>query len=132
MKLKVQHVFDATLVVASIIRANRPMPNKASYRLARLHAKLQPEFATIAARRDAMITAYDYHASTGGADGVPVQVSDQFSVPFDKTAEFSAAWAEIGNEEIEVGVEAVPLDLFGDEATITSQEFIALGDLVRE
>lgn len=122
MKLKVQQVFDATLVVSQIIRENRSMPPKAGYRLARLHMKLLPEFQTIAARRDAMITAY----------GHCLPDSANYSVPPDKLPEFSVAWSEIGGEEIEIEVEAIPLDHFGDEATITSQEFIVLGDLVRE
>lgn len=125
MQLKVQHVFDATLVVARIINENRPMPQKGKYRLARLHAKLLPEFTTIAARRDEMITAFDH-----------VNESAVPTVPPDKMAEFNAAWAELGNEVIEVDVEPIPLaclDL-GDAVvgTIQAAELIALGELVTE
>ena len=137
MKLKVQHVFDATLVVAQIIRENRPMPPKASFRLARLHMKLLPEFTTIAARRDALIEAYDHHPMMWGPKtkedplGETSVPSPEFSVPLDKMDEFNAAWAEIAAEEIEVAVEPIALDCFGD-AAISAQEFIALGDLVTE
>lgn len=145
MKLKVQHVFDATLVVAQIIRENRPMPQKGKYRLARLHAKLLPEFTTAAARRDEIITAYDHHEMMPGEPGLytasdpPQRVmisAPQFSVPPDKLPEFNAAWAEIAGEEIEVDVEPVPLGCLdlGDNAdgAIQAAELVTLGDLVTE
>lgn len=124
MKLKVQHVFDATLLVSQIIRERRPMPQKGSYRLARMHAKLQPEFDTIANQRDALITAYDHKAPEAEA----------FSVPDDKLAEFQEAWKKVADEEIEVAVEPIPLvylDL-GDSVvgSISASELIVLGDLV--
>lgn len=135
MKLKVQHVFDATLVVAQIIRENRPMPIKGKYRLARLHAKLLPEFTAAAARRDEMITAYDHHEETPVVDG-PGIPSPQFSVPPDKMPEFTAAWAEIANEEIEVDVEPLPLSCLdmGDnsDGAISASELVTLGELVVE
>lgn len=125
MKLKVQHVFEATLVVARIINENRPMPQRGKFRLARLHAKLLPEFTTIAARRDEMITAYDHLGETL-----------QPTVPDDKLSEFAAAWTEIGDEEIEVDVEPVPLGCLdlGDAAdgAIQANELVTLGDLVTE
>ncbi len=133
MKLKAQQVFDATLVLSQIIRANRAMPTKAAYRLARLHKKLLPEFQTLSERRDALITAYDHHAASVVDGVIMLDVpSEQFSVPEDKLPEFNAAWKEIGDSEIEVDAEPVPLNCFGNEATITSQEFVALGDLVTE
>ncbi len=136
MKLKAQQVFDATRVVAQIINDNRPMPQKGKYRMARLHDKLLPEFQTLNAQRDAMITAYDHRESTGGQDGAPVVVSDQFSVPADKAAEFTAAWKEIGDQEIEVAVEPVPLAYLeladNADGSITGHELVLLGDLVCE
>ncbi len=136
MKLKAGHVFGATLVVAQIIREKRPLPPKAAYRLARLHTKLEPEFKTLTARRDEMITAYDTHVVVKQKDPETGEESDvqtpDFCVPDDKLPEFTAAWGEIGSEEIEVGVEPMPIDCFGDTAMITAQEFIALGDLVTE
>lgn len=124
MKLTAQQVFDATLVVAQIIRENRPMPQKGLYRLARLHAKLAPEFKPISERRDAMIEAYE-HREEG---------ADTFSVPLDKMPEFNAAWAEIAGDEIEVDVQPVPLDYLdgGGVGVITAAELVTLGDLVRE
>lgn len=131
MKLKVQHVMDATLVVAQIIRENRPMPQKGKFRLARLHTRLLPEFNVANTRRDEMIAAYEHHEPV--EDGVP---SPQFSVPLDKMPEFNAAWAEIGGEEIEVDVEPVPLSCLdlgdGSDGAITAHELITLGDLVTE
>lgn len=142
MKLKAQQVYDATLTVAQIIRDNRPMPQKGKYRLARLHAKLLPEYTTLNERRDAMITAYDHHPMVSGPKsaedplGQQLVPSDQFGVPADKAAEFTAAWKEIGEQEIEVDVEAVPLAYLelGDsvDGSITANELVTLGELVCE
>ena len=137
MKLKAQAVFDATLVLSQIIRENRPMPQKGSYRLARLHAKLLPEFNVITAKRDEMITAYGYHAPIPGhlVDGER-QRAEAFSVPPDKADEFSAAWAEFAKEEIEVEAEPIPLaqiDLGDTHAgAISASELVTLGELVAE
>jgi hypothetical protein len=140
MKLKVGHVFEAMFVLTRIINENRPLPQKGAYRVARLHAKLMPEFQTISARRDALITAYDYRAMVPGPQskddplGQNMVPASQNSVPPDKMEEFQAAWKDLAAEEIEVDVEAVPLaqlDL-GDSVAgcIQTSELITLGDLV--
>lgn len=126
MNLSVQTVFDATLVLAQIIRDRRPTPQKGAYRIARMHAKLNAEFATIATQRDALITAYD-HKEEG---------ADQFSVPPDKMDEFLEAWKKLADEKIEVDVQPIPLSQLdlGTEVAgpITASELITLGDLVSE
>ena len=139
MKLKVQHVMDAILTISRIIREQRPLPQKGAYRLARMHAKLLPEFQTINGRRDAMITAYNHHEMIDGKDnaGLPTLTENpEFSVPVDKMSEFTAAWAEIGAEEIEVEVEPIPLSYLdlgpSIECAIRADELIVLGDLVKE
>ncbi len=135
MKLTAQQVFIATPVIRAIIEQNRPMPQKGKYRLARMSAKLEPEFKPINDRREAMIIAYDYHPMVKTADGA-MEPAPHFGVPEDKLAEFLPAWKEIGDEEIEVDVEPVPLAYldFGDNAngSISAAELVALGDLVRE
>lgn len=145
MKLKVQHLMDATLVVTNIIRENRPLPQKGTYRLARLHSKLDREFQIINERRNEMIKAYDHQPMVSNPAYVEGEhdpqlamiKSDGWSVPDDKLAEFQAAWKEIGDQEIEVDVEPVPLEqlCFANpdvEASITANEFITLGSLVTE
>lgn len=158
MKLKVQHLMDATLVISEIIRDNRPMPQKGKYRLARMHPKLNHEFLIVNARRDELIKAYDFHpmvpnpantvpdemreteAALGNiAQLVPKMVPalDQWAVPPEKFDEFKAAWEPITQEEIEVDVEPIPLAqlCFEDpnvDGSISGHEFIVLGDLVKE
>lgn len=139
MKLKVQHVMDATLVISRIIREVRAMPQKGKYRLARMHAKLLPEFTLINAQRDEMITAYGHHpmVTENGEDGTSKQVeSKEFSVPDDKMPEFLEAWKKVAEEEIELDIEPIPLaqlDL-GDnfDGNIEASELITLGELVKE
>lgn len=138
MKLKVQQVFDATLLISQIIREARPMPQKGKYRLARMHAKLLPEFDTINAQRDEMIKAYGYHplVQTGVEDADVMAESPNFAVPNDKLAEFNEAWRKVADEDIEVDMQPVPLaqlDLGpGTNGVIEAHELAILGDLVEE
>ena len=158
MKLKVQHLMDATIVLSQIIREDRAMPQKGKYRLARMHPKLNAEFLIVNAKRDELIKAYNYHpmvpnpdashidagmreamVTAGHLDKLPPKEieSAEFSVPDYKAEEFLAVWGEIANKEIEVDVEPIPLDHLcpGDDladGSITAHDFIVLGDLVTE
>lgn len=134
MQLTVQQVMDATLVISQIIREERPMPQKGKYLLARMHAKLIPEFTTINEQRDALIKAYDHRQQIEGADGIMVD-GENYAVPMDKMPEFNEAWKKIGDEMIDVGVEPIPLaaiDLGSmSDGSISAKELITLGDLVK-
>ena len=143
MKLTVQKVLDTTLTLTNIINRAPAMPIKGKYRLARMHAKLLPEFNLANAKRDELITAYGFHpmeqvpAPTETEPlGIEVRTSDKFAVPPDKLAEFAAAWKEIAEEEIEVDVQPIPLaqlDLGDDKnGSLEAHEIIVLGDLVTE
>lgn len=138
MKLKVQDVIDVTLVVSQIIRENRPMPQKGKYRLARLHAKLIPEYNTAIEQRDAMIKAYETHARVLADPNVPgvfVETAE-WMVPEEKLEDFNTAWKKLAADEIEVDVTPIPLgylDLGADaNGSITANELLTLGDLVTE
>lgn len=148
MKLKVQHVMDAMLVVTNIINRQAPMPQRGKYLLARMHTKLLPEWKTIDARRDEMIKAYnnpqtrfvpnpDQPLNPGpGAviEGKQEVVEGEWQVPADKIPEFTAAWKTIGDEEIEVDLQPLPLTALcmpdGTDGLIEAAEFITLGELV--
>lgn len=141
MKLRVDHVYKAAPVITQIINENRPLPQKANYRLARMFAKLKPEHELIEARRNAMIAAYDHKALVIKGKVVErteenlqnPEASMQPAVPTDKMPEFNAAWAEVANEEIEVAVEPIPLDQLdngGGIGVISAGELFILDDLV--
>jgi hypothetical protein len=158
MKLKVQHVMDATLVISQIIREDRKLPTKGKYRLARAHDKLNKEFLIFNEQRDAAIKAYNYRgtipnpAANGLSDDAraamvaagkigslpPKEIEDEnFSVPADKIEEFHKTWGAIAVSEIEVDIEPIPLDQLcfpGDleDGSISAHEFIVLGDLITE
>lgn len=132
MELTALQVYEAAPVVARIINEKRPLPQKGSYRMARLYNALKPEYDTINQRRDALISAYDYRAPTW--DG-PEGSEPPLSVPPDKIGEFLAAWKEIAEEKIEVPVQPVPLEqliLADVPGSIEAAEFIALGPLVAD
>lgn len=148
MKLKVQHVMDSMLVVTNIINRQAAMPQRGKYLLARLHTKLLPEFKTIDARRDDMIKAYSNPqtrlvpdlAFDKMADPMAVVpmisevVPGEWQVPPEKLAEFTEAWKVIGDTEIDVDVQPMPLICLslpnGSEGMIEAAELITLGDLV--
>lgn len=139
MKLTIQQVMDSTLLISAIIRDARPMPQKGKYRLARMHAKLLPEFTTINAQRDEMIKAYGVHQTIKNKDpetGAETDVeSPEFMVPADKMPEFTAAWKTLASETLDIDVEAIPLDqldLGNVDGSIEASELIVLADLVKE
>lgn len=140
MKLTLQNVYGATIVLAAIISEQRAMPQRGKYLIARLHAKLLPEFNLIDARRDELIKAYntpktktETNPETGDVTVTPV---DGWQVPADKMSEFAAAWKALGDEEIEVDVQPIPLLTLslpnGSDGAIEANELITLGDLVSD
>lgn len=143
MKIKLGLVLQASETVTTIINQNRALSQKGAYRIARMYAKLKPEYDLIAARRNAMIEAYGHHAMVpppktkedplGQGAFVP---AEGFSVPLDKMPEFVKAWADVAAEEIEIEIEPLPLDQLcpaGSEiAVVSAAELIALDSLVRE
>ncbi len=142
MKLKVQQVMDATIVLTRIVNDRRPMPQRGKYLVARMHAKLLPEFKIIDGRRDEMIRAYNNPQTrvvpgSIQAEGESPQmepIEGQWQVPADKMPEFTEAWKAIGAEEIDVDVQAIPLLSLslpdGSDGAIEANELITLGDLV--
>lgn len=139
MKLTLQNVYGSTIVLASIISEQRTMPQRGKYLIARLHAKLLPEFKLIDARRDELIKAYntpqmrtETNAETGEKTQVPVD--GEWQVPADKMPEFVAAWTLVGNEEIDIDVSPIPLLSLslpdGSDGAIEASELATLGDLV--
>lgn len=148
MKLKLQHLMDATMALRGIIDRNDPMPQKGKYRVARMYDKLEREFQIINKRRNEMITAYNtpqmilnpaWKPDGSVSPDVPQFISSptEFMVPPDKLPEFTQAWEEIGKEEIEVDVQPIPLEqlCLADpkvDGGIAANELIVLGDLVAE
>lgn len=126
MKLTAQQVFDVTPVLTAIINEKRPMPLKGAYRLARMHARLAPEFNVVAAQRDAIIVALlPPDVNTVGA-----------SVPLERMPEFNEQWGAIASEIVDVEVEPIPLALLdlGDTVagSLSAADLVALGELVTE
>lgn len=122
MKLTVQQVFDATQTLATIISENRPLPQKGRYRVARMHAKLLPEFTVANDQRTAKIMAYENTNEAG-----------QPAVPDAEMPGFIAWWNEMASETIEVNIDPIPIDqlcIDGQEASISFAEFAVLADLV--
>jgi hypothetical protein len=126
MKIKVHRLMDATVALANIINAKRPMPQVGKFRLARLHAKLTTEFDIANQQRNEMIIAYGVRRDDG----------DGYGVPKDKIEEFTAAWQKIADQEVSIEVDPIPLAAFdlgaGVDGAIEAAELLALGELVTE
>lgn len=128
MKLTVEHLYEATMTLANIINQRRPMPQKGKYRLARMHAKLLPEWTVVNEQREAFINAYEHKT----APEAP------FSVPADKMPEWHEFWTKgLAKEVIEVDVQPMPLSqmmlpgaMENSNGTIEASEIISLDDLI--
>jgi hypothetical protein len=127
MKLKISRVFDAMQALNAIIGEKRPIPQMGKFRLARMHAKLLPEFVTANAQREELITRHSQGAMN--TDG-------QVWVPPERLSEFNAEWEPIAETEIDVDIAPVRIvELIVDGAAnggVEAGELILLGDLVTE
>lgn len=128
MKLDAGKVFAVFPILSDIINEKRVLPMKGAYRIARMAAKLQPEYQLIAAKRDSIITDYNYLATPpGGGPAVP-------TVPDHMTEDFQAKVRELLDTEIDVDIEPIllsQLDLGPDRpAEISAGELVVLGDLI--
>lgn len=130
MKLTAERVLIALPIIDRIVSEKCPLTVKGAYRMARLHAKMLPEFRLLEQRRDALIESYNYKAVPQGA---PEGAEPVATVPPEKLGEFFAAWAEIGKEEIEFDLQPLPLSCIGPadaESPVNAAEMLALGDLL--
>lgn len=132
MLLKIQNVMDATLLISLIIRERRAMPQIGKYKLARMHAKLLPEFVAINESRDEMIKSYGYHQTVTDEQGAVTETAE-WAVPNEKVDEFNAAWLELAQQEITIDIDPISIadvDLGpGTDGPIEASEFIAFGAL---
>jgi hypothetical protein len=142
MKLTAQNVYGSTIVLATIMRETRAMPQRGKYLVARMHAKLLPEFNVLNARRDEMIKAYNTPQTRfektieDPLGGREVPIEGEWKVPADKMSEFSAAWKALGDEELDIDVQPIPLAALslpdGADGSVEAHELATLGDLVSD
>lgn len=145
MKLTAQNVYGATIALAAIMSQQRVMPQRGKYLIARMHAKLLPEFNVINARRDELIKAYNnpqmrlssqVTASNPLGEERMEPVPGEWQVPPEKLPEFQASWKALGDEEIEVDVQPLPLVSLslpnGSDGSIEANELATLGELVSD
>lgn len=129
-KLKVQAVMDAYTALANLSARDpatgKPaykFPAKGAYRIARLLAKLKPEFQTVEEKRIAFVRELGKPADDGSGN---VTISGAEAI-----AEFNARMSAILSEEIEIDVQPIPLELFGN-VEISAGDLADLGELVCE
>lgn len=125
MDMTVGQIFDRTLTLTAIINEKRPMPQRGKFLLARLHAKLLPEFNIAAVERDKLIEEYGHREPD----------TDQMSVPVEKMPEFAEKWKVIADMVVDVDVKPIALadlELVGTNGGIEAHEMVTLGELISE
>jgi hypothetical protein len=115
MKLTVNQVLDAQAALQRMGAVK--MPPRAAYWVSRLTAKLHPEWKVAEQKRQELVRKHGEQRDT------------MIMVPPAKMADYVAEWDPIGNEPIEVEVQPVRLEVFG-ECALAPADLIALGDLV--
>lgn len=116
MKVAAAEVMNAMMAAQAI--AQKPMPAKAAYWVARLIAKLEGEFKTIQTQRNALIQK---HAGEGRQ---MIDADDP-----ERVQAFIAEFQPILESEIEVNAEPLKIDVFGD-CNLTASDIIQLGKFV--
>lgn len=144
LRLTGQKIFDATQILAAIINEKRPLPPKGKYRVTKMHKTLFVDFTTLNDARTAKIKTYDHQQPT--IDGLPVPATPENladanmvmkdAVPDSEMPGFVAWWNEIASVEMDVNIEAIPIDQLSlsdtEVGSIDYREFAVLGDLVGE
>lgn len=124
MKLKAEQVYDMTVGLTDVIKEDRPMSQKAAYRLAYWRDKLYPTYKLLEDRRSEIVKSYGYHREIGYlesvVDGETVrtpQYSEEFFVPADKADDYAKAWQGVFEEAdkdgpVEYAIDPRPISLF--------------------
>jgi len=131
MKMTGKALFDSVITLASIINRPRNLPQTAKYRIARLHAALEPEYKLLEAERVKMVEELGEQVY---ADEEKTQPTG-WKIPDDspRLAEYRMRWNTLLSEEIEVNAQPLTLASLGDAPDgIEADEFVRLGELITE
>lgn len=147
IKLTVNQLITAVPIITTIIREKRPMPQKGKFNFARMYSTLLPHWNRLNTERDELIKSFDHHPMLRRAAtpddseedrerGYVEKASEEFSVPVDKMKDFEEQWKPIGEREVEVEVEPIPMKTFdlglGSDGSVDAAEIIDLGPLITE
>jgi hypothetical protein len=155
VKIKASTIFAALPIITQIIDERRPMPQAGKYRLARMHAKLLPEWKVLNEQRSDLIKAYDTHVKIPKpiavgevitpAEGETAQEATQrrmgemvdgpeYMVPDEHMPKFNADWDKIAAEEIDVNVNAIPIGMLSpanaQNGSVEAYEITYLAELL--
>lgn len=124
MELTVNHVLQAYMALRQIILERRVLPQIGAYRLARLHAQLEPEALLIEQKRLQIIKDLVGEEPNDGPTG--------YKVPPEQMKDYTAGWTELSNQIVQINCRPVNLMHLGINASITAEEFLKLGSLIVE
>lgn len=155
MKIKASTIFTALQVITEIIDQRRPMPQAGKYRLARMHAKLLPEWKVLNDQRTDLIKAYNTHVRIPKpievGEVIPLldgETSDEatkrrmaetiegpeYEVPAEHLPKFESDWAEIMAQEIDIEINAIPIGMLSPanapNGSVEAGEIVLMGELI--
>lgn len=129
MKISVTKMMVAFVTLVGVINAPRELPQKAKYRLGRLYDAISKEYERASTSREELIKQFGEEILE---DGKP---TGRWQVPetSEKHKDFVAAWSPIGDSEIEVSVQPIPLSSLGDSTKgIEIHELLALDAFITD
>jgi hypothetical protein len=134
MKMTGRELYDRTVTLAGIINRPRNLPQTAKYRIARLHAALEPEYKLLEVERVKLVEELGEQMYADEAKTQPTGWTiPETTPPSAQMVEYKMRWNTILNEELDVNVQPLTLTMLGNETGgIEADEFIRLGELVTE
>lgn len=126
MKTTVSKVMAAYVAAADLTQSKTKMPARAAYWVARLLAKLEPEYNAAEGQRVALIQKHGQAIKDKEGNATAA-----FQVLPENLADFRAEWDPVADETIDIDVQPIALDVFG-QTELDPAQLLALGDFVVE
>lgn len=129
MQLTAGEIWDATEVLAGIIRRPRQLPQLAKYKIAKMHNLLSPIYDKIEEERIALVEKYGHEtfhdeAKTKSKGWEVEEGSEAMKL-------YRPAWDAVRSRVLQVAITPLTMQLLGDsEHGIEAGEFKFLGPLV--
>ena len=99
--------------------ADKPLPVKISYRLAKLIKSIESELEVFEGERKKLLERY----------GTIDKEKQCYNIPNDKTEKFNAEFTQLVGTETELSAEKI--DLSNEDIKLTAKEFIALEPFIK-
>ena len=117
IKTTIEKIINSQEAVNKI--ADKPLPVKISYRLAKLIKSIESELEVFEGERKKLLERY----------GTINEEKQCYNIPNDKTEKFNAEFSQLVGTETELSAEKI--DLSNEDIKLTAKEFIALEPFIK-